>query len=278
MSIIPLPREIDYPESDGQPLAETEIHGRNLLGLAHVLDRRYADVPDVYVWGNMFLYYREGDREAKVAPDVFLVRGVDKRERRVYKLWEEGGAPDLVIELTSKSTQQEDQGLKKDLYERLGVEEYFLFDPLGEYLWPKLQGYRLRGGRYRRLVPEADGSLESRATGLKLRPEGWWLRLVEARTGEPLPWPAEETEARKAAEARAEQESQARQAAEARAEQESQARQAAEARAEQESQTRQAAEAWAEQESQARQAAEERLRALERELARWRRDPPAGGD
>lgn len=56
--------------------------------------RRYADVPDVYVWGNLFLYYREGDPRACVAPDVFLIRGVGKRKenpRRTYKLWEEDG-------------------------------------------------------------------------------------------------------------------------------------------------------------------------------------------
>lgn len=202
---IPLHNEIHYPESDGRPMGETEIHAQVLEDLRFALARRYADVPDVYVWGNLFLYYREGDPKACVAPDVFLVRGVGKRKdnrRRTYKLWEEGGrVPSLVIELTSESTRDEDVE-KKKLYERLGVEEYFLFDPFGEYARPRLQGFRLEGGRYQPLLQGVDGSLESRTTGLVLKPEGPRLRLRDKETGEVLLWAEEEAEARLAAEAR----------------------------------------------------------------------------
>jgi Uma2 family endonuclease len=200
MSTMPLAREIYYPESDGRPMAETQAHGKVMVDLLNVLERRYAGVPDVYVWGNMFLYYREGDPRACVAPDLFLVQGVDKRVRRTYKLWEDGRAPSLVIEVTSKSTREEDEVEKKAVYERLGVEEYFLFDPLGEYLRPRLQGYRLVGGRYEALVLAADGSLLSRTTGLTLAPEEARLRLRDAATGEPLLWNEELAEAREVAE------------------------------------------------------------------------------
>jgi Uma2 family endonuclease len=202
---IPLQNEIHYPESDGRPMGETQIHAQVLEDLRFALVRRYADVPDVYVWGNLFLYYREGDARACVAPDVFLVRGVGKRKenpRRTYKMWEEDGrVPSLVIELTSESTRDEDMG-KKKLYERLGVEELFLFDPWGEYLRPRLQGYRLEGGRYQPLPLKTDGPLESRTTGLVLKPEGYLLRLRDKETGEILLRPEEEAEARLAAEAR----------------------------------------------------------------------------
>jgi len=217
---IPLQNEIHYPESDGRPMGETEIHAQVLEDLRFALVRRYADVPDVYVWGNLFLYYREGDPKACVAPDIFLVRGVGKRtdnRRRTYKLWEEGGrVPSLVIELTSESTRDEDRE-KKNLYERLGVEEYFLFDPFGEYVRPRLQGFRLEGGRYQPLPQRVDGSLESRTTGLILKPEGSRLRLRDKETGEVLLNAAEADEARLSAEARARQETEARQAAEERA-------------------------------------------------------------
>ena len=106
-------------------MGETEIHAQVLEDLRFALVRRYAGVPDVYVWGNLFLYYREGDPKACVAPDIFLVRGVGKRtdnRRRIYKLWEEGGVPSLVIELTSESTRDEDVE-KKRLYERLRDKE-----------------------------------------------------------------------------------------------------------------------------------------------------------
>lgn len=202
---IPLQNEIHYPESDGRPMGETEIHAQVLEDLRFALVRRYAGVPDVYVWGNLFLYYREGDPKACVCPDVFLIRGVGKRtddRRRTYKLWEEGGrVPSLVIEVTSESTRDEDVE-KKKLYERLGVEEYFLFDPLGEYLRPRLQGLRLEGGRYQPLVQRVDGALESRTTGLVLKPEGKQLRLVDKETGEVLLTAAETDEARLAAEDR----------------------------------------------------------------------------
>ncbi|MEA2564769.1 MAG: hypothetical protein QOH06_6273 [Acidobacteriota bacterium] len=206
---IPLQNKIHYPESDGRPMGETEIHAQVLEDLRFALVRRYAGVPDVYVWGNLFLYYREGDPKACVAPDIFLIKGVGKRtdnRRRIYKLWEEGGqVPSLVIELTSESTRDEDVE-KKKLYERLGVEEYFLFDPFGEYVRPRLQGFRLEGGRYQPLPQRVDGSLESRTTGLILKPEGSRLRFRDKETGEDLLNAAEADEARLSAEARARQE------------------------------------------------------------------------
>jgi Uma2 family endonuclease len=202
---IPLQNEIHYPESDGRPMGETEIHAQVLEDLRFALVRRYADVPDVYVWGNLFLYYREGDPKACVCPDVFLIRGVGKRtdnRRRTYKVWEEDGrVPSLVIELTSESTRDEDVE-KTKRYAQLGVEEYFLFDPLGEYLRPRLQGFQLEGGRYHQLPQRTDGALESRTTGLILKPEGSRLRLQDKETGEVLRSAQEEAEARLAAEAR----------------------------------------------------------------------------
>ena len=249
MPAIALSRPVDYPESDGRPMAETQVHGQVMLDLLHTLGRRYADVPDLYVWGNMMFYYVEGDPRASVAPDVFLVHGVDKRVRRIYKLWEEGKAPSLIVEVTSASTRNEDMKLKKGLYERLGIEEYFLFDPLGEYLRPRLQGYRLVNGRYEPLSAEEDGALLSRTTGLRLEPEGDRLRLRDAATGEPLLWADEEARAREAAEEDAE---------------------AAEENAEQERLARQAAEDNAERERLAREAAEEEVRKLREEILRLR--------
>jgi Uma2 family endonuclease len=188
MAAIPLQRDVHYPESDGEPMAETEIHLDVTIDLIQGLRRRYRDVPDVYVVGDMFFYYVQGDPRSVVSPDVFLVRGVPKTpRRRIYKLWEEGEAPSLVIEVTSDSTRDEDTGKKKAIYERLGVEEYILFDPLGDYLKPPLQGHRLAEGRYRPIPADPDGSLRSLATGLIFRPEAdSRLRMVDAETGEPV--------------------------------------------------------------------------------------------
>jgi Uma2 family endonuclease len=85
-----------------------------------------------------------------VPPDVFLVRGIPReKERDYYLTWEEGKGPDLVIELTSRSTKEEDLVEKYGLYQDvLKVPEYFLFDPYAEYLKPPLHGFRLYRGRY----------------------------------------------------------------------------------------------------------------------------------
>jgi Uma2 family endonuclease len=203
MAALPLQHDIDYPESDGRPVAETERHIDEIFDLIHALRTRYAKVPDVYVAGNMLMYYVPGNIKKSVSPDVFLVEGVSKEKRRTYKVWEEGRAPSLVIEVTSKSTWSEDLIEKKEKYARLGVKEYFLFDLLGEYLHPHLQGFRLSESWYGEIEPDADGSLTSEVTGLRFQVEGERLRLVDLATGEKLLRSAEEAEAREAAEERA---------------------------------------------------------------------------
>lgn len=187
MSAMPLQyEEIEYPYSDGKPMAESDLHRDEMMYLIQALDDRYRETPDIYVAGNLFLYYVPGDRKAVVAPDLFLVKGVSKGKRKSFLLWKEGRGPSFVIEVTSDSTRDEDLNKKKDAYQRLGVDEYFLHDPLSEYLNPSLQGYRLQNGRYRRIAPEPDGSLVSTTTGLRLRREGEHLRLIDLGTGQPL--------------------------------------------------------------------------------------------
>jgi Uma2 family endonuclease len=188
MTAIPFHKETFYPESDGEPMGETEVHAEETMYLIEALKERFRDVPDVYVWGDMFLYFREGDPRSVVSPDVFAIKGVSKRRRRIYKFWEEGGrGPCFVIEVTSDSSRDEDLTGKKSLYERLGVEEYVLYDPLGEYLDPRIQGFRLSGRRYAKIRLEDDGSLVSRTAGVTLRMEGDQIRLVETASGRSLP-------------------------------------------------------------------------------------------
>ncbi|HEX5714793.1 MAG TPA: Uma2 family endonuclease [Thermoanaerobaculia bacterium] len=188
MAAIPLQREeIEYPTSDGQPMAETTLHRRIMTDLIQGLERQFRDAPDVWVGGNLFFYFEQGRPQAVVAPDVLLVKGVPKWDRPIYKLWEEGRVPSLVVEVTSESTRDEDLSKKKGIYQRLGVEEYFLFDPYGDYLEPRLQGRRLESGRYVPMASQPDGSLASSTTGLILRPEGERLRLVDPVAG-PLLW------------------------------------------------------------------------------------------
>src|SRR5262245_51565374 len=146
----------------------------------------------------MLFHYEEGNAEACVAPDVFVVQGVAKGERRTYRLWEEGKTPAVVFEITSRGTRLEDLGTKRAVYAMLGVREYFLYDPLGEYLRPPLQGYRLHEGEYQRLLPAGEEGLTSQVLSLELRVEAGRLRVVDPATGERLLTPAEVYAARRA--------------------------------------------------------------------------------
>jgi Uma2 family endonuclease len=141
--------EPEYPTSDGKPMAETDWHRDLMVEVIETLKMRYADDPSVYVSGNLLVYYVQGDKRQHLAPDLFVVRGVPKNNRKYYLLWEEGKAPDVVIELTSKTTRKEDVAKKFNLYQDvLRVPEYFLFDPFEDYLKPPQQGFRLSDGKY----------------------------------------------------------------------------------------------------------------------------------
>jgi Uma2 family endonuclease len=194
--------QIHYPESDGKPMGETDVHIDALIYLREALRDYFRDDPQMYVAGNMFLYYEEGNPSACVAPDVFVVQGVAKGERRTYRLWEEGQPPAVVFEITSRGSRLEDLGTKRAVYAMLGVLEYFLYDPLGEYLRPPLQGYRLEEGEFQRLPHGVAGGFTSQTLGLELRLEHDRLRVFNPTSGERLLTPAEALLARRIAEAR----------------------------------------------------------------------------
>ena len=141
----------------------------------------------MYVSGDLLIYYEEGNPRVSVAPDVFVVFGVEDRMRMSYKVWEEGKGPDFVLEVASPGTWREDVGPKREVYARLGVGEYWLYDPLGEHLSPELQGYRRVGGGYERqaAVESLDGrlGLHSETLGLDLWAGGREMRFRDPVTG-----------------------------------------------------------------------------------------------
>jgi Uma2 family endonuclease len=181
----------DYPTSDGRPMAETDWHRDLMLQLIATLKAHYAADPNTYVSGNLLVFYRPNDRRRHVSPDVFVVKAVRDGLRPNYLVWEEGKGPDVVIELTSKTTRREDLNTKMALYrDTLKVKEYFLFDPREEYLEPSMQGFRLVGGEYRR-IREKDGRLPSKVLCLHLERDGDNLRLWNPATETWLPTDAE---------------------------------------------------------------------------------------
>ncbi len=124
-----------------------------------------------------------------------MVRGIEKKLRRIYNLDMEKKAPDVVIELTSRHTKVEDPGNKRVIYAALGVAEYFLFDPLDGSLSPQLRGFRLQGGEY---IPMLGTRLTSEVLGLVVEDDR--LRLYNPRTTERLRTHAEAEAVRREAE------------------------------------------------------------------------------
>ena len=234
VSGVQIPQHIHYPSADGQPVAESDFQLHPLLYAVTTLRTYFQDRADVYVAGNMFIYYEAGNPEAVVAPDVFVVLGTAKRDRASYMLWEEPKGPDFILEITSRSTRTRDQGPKRGIYAFLGVREYFQYDPTHDYLVPALQGARLAAGSYQAMVPATlpNGTLvlHSEVLGLDLRLEEGILRFYDSVTGQKLLSHAEIEQALRTAEQARQAAEAARREAEERAGHEEAARLAAEAR------------------------------------------------
>jgi Uma2 family endonuclease len=203
--------DIYYPESDGKPMGETGIHALVILRLygdLRLLLYTYRKRADVYIAADMFLYYEHGNPKAQKAPDVMVIFGVDgTEERRTFKTWEEKAVPTVIFEITSLSSVVEDLMHKSTLYAELGVKEYFVFDPLFEYLQENsLQGFYLQDGSYSAIEIDADGSCISHTLNAKLLRDGHYLRVVDLESGDTIPWPEEAVERAEEAYQRAEQE------------------------------------------------------------------------
>jgi Uma2 family endonuclease len=181
----------DYPDWDERTNAMPDQNRRVMEATIQTLQVFFACDPMVYVSGNTPVFFSYNGRRGSVIPDVFLVRNVPKRMRRGYRIWEEGKAPDVVLELTSRSSLHEDTQRRFTLYQNaLAVQEYFLFDPLGHSLEPRLQGYRLSKGRYRP-IKEANGRVPSKMLGVHLEAHGEGLGLYDPRKERLLPTPDE---------------------------------------------------------------------------------------
>ena len=228
MTLVRTIQEIEYPDTDGQPMGETDLHRNWMIRIFDLLSYYYRD-QRVYVGCDLLVYFEEGAPSRFIVPDIFIAAGCDPGDRRIFKTWEEGKSPDVAFEVTSKSTRRHDSSFKPHIYAEIGVKEYFLYDPTSEYLLPPLRGFRLTGESYVEMEPEESGSLVCQELGLLLCLEAGRLVIYDRRTDQPLRTEAESERRAREAEHRAfEAERRAREAAEARAEAEAQARRAAE--------------------------------------------------
>lgn len=196
----PAQTDIFYPSSDGEPVAETYDHLYAILTTLEVL-KQFLLGQRATVLANQFLYYSQGLPRLRTAPDVMVIFDVEPGGRDNYKIWEEGQIPKVIFEMTSPGTRQQDLGFKKDLYAQLGVQEYWMFDPKGEWIPEKLSGYQLQGEQY---VPITDG--QSTVLNLTLKVEDKLIGFYRNDTGEKLLIPAELVTALNHERQRAEQE------------------------------------------------------------------------
>jgi len=201
--------EIIYPSADGEPVAETYDHLYAIVTTLEVL-KQHLKERRATVLADQFLYYALGFPKLRVAPDVMVIFDVEPGGRDNYKIWEEGQVPAVIFEMTSPGTREEDQIEKKNLYERLEVKEYWLFDPKGEWIPEQLRGYRLVGESYQAIADNCSEPL-----GLRLQVEGKLIGFYRQDDGKKLLIPDElaealqqETSARQQAEERAETERQ----------------------------------------------------------------------
>lgn len=142
--------ELLYPESDGKPLADNTIQFRLITTIQGGLDALFQDRNDVFVAGDLLWYpvqlspqqVRDKKKPPQQAPDVMVVIGRPKGDRRSYKQWEEDNiAPQVTFEILSKSNKRKEMEDKLKFYQTYGVEEYYLYDPKKN----RLQGWLRRG-------------------------------------------------------------------------------------------------------------------------------------
>ena len=182
--------EIFYPETDGKPMAETELHIKTIINLYIALQRFFAEKSGFRVFSDIMFYYEEGDPKKSIAPDLLVVKSDNRDLRRVFKLWEES-IPEVVFEISSRHTWREDLQKKYILYQSIGVKEYYIFDPEYDYLKDEFfVAYHLTGGKFEE-VKLNQGRIFSPALNLELVNTGETLRLYDPATGNLLPTDAE---------------------------------------------------------------------------------------
>ena len=266
--------EIEYPDSDGQPMSDNTLQFQWIMTLQGNLDALFRDDPNVFVAGDLLWYPVEKHPEIRCAPDTLVVFGRPKGYRGSYRQWEEGGvAPQVVFEVLSPGNRPDEMTQKFQFYDSYGVEEYYLYDPDHVVLsvWRRV-------GQGLQLIPEAHGWVSPR---LKIRFDlsGPELVIYDAKGQKFLTFLEQQTQREKAEQQARDERLQREQERQQREKAEQQARET-QKRAEQEREQREKAEQRAkqaqeqtDQERSKREQLEERARRLAEKLRELGIDP-----
>ena len=201
---------------DPEPPEDALQQATTIANVMSILLARYADDPTVLCSSQANVIYDSRVPGSVVVPDGFIVFGLEvdsraiRRDRRSYRIDEWGPTPAFVLEVASESTASRDLGDKRDIYARMGVQEYWRMDLGGEYYGEPLVGERLVDGEYRRFEAhtEDNGDIWSRSellgvTFLYRVEEGYGRFLLrDSESGEWLHTLEESEAARQAAEER----------------------------------------------------------------------------
>ncbi len=148
-----LPSAEDLPDSDETPVDNQLQHLIPVL-LETILALIWSEKMDWFFGVDMGIYYDPS--QSAIVPDGFLSIGVpriiDKDLRLSYVLWEEQKIPTLTLEIVSQ-TRRGEYTEKKELYEKMGIKYYVIYNPLRKRK-PSLEVYELKQGKYQQLTGE----------------------------------------------------------------------------------------------------------------------------
>ncbi len=139
--------EIIYPEQREDDMGESSIHAKLINNLLAILLLFFEKQSDVFLSGNMNLYYEKKNPHKWYAPDLLIAFGVPNHERASYQVWKEKVFPQVIFEVASERTWKTDISEKLEFYSKQGTEEYYILDPEFAYLPAPMLAFHREGER-----------------------------------------------------------------------------------------------------------------------------------
>ena len=134
--------QIIYPCSDGQPMADSTIQYKLIVKIKEGCESLFKNDPNVFVAADLLWYPVEGRPDISQAPDVMVIFGRPKGDRRSYLQFNEDNiAPQVAFEIRSHNDRQTKMYKKLSFYNPYGVDEYYLYDPENNDLsgWQRIE-------------------------------------------------------------------------------------------------------------------------------------------
>lgn len=176
--------EIIYPEQREDDMGESSIHAKLINRLLQMLLHFFERREDVFLSGNMNLYYEESNPNKWYAPDLLVAFGVPNHERASYQVWKENVFPQVIIEVASNRTWKIDISEKLEIYGELGAEEYYILDPEFAYLPAPMLAFHRQEGERLLTASVNDGRILSPRLGLEIVRTENNFRLFNPQTKE----------------------------------------------------------------------------------------------